>query len=149
METTNKHTIDKLNGLIAIAEDGKKGYENAAEDVKNISFKNSFLQYSQERAHYATQLRNEVNKINGDAEGTEGGAAGSLHRVWMDLKSVFTSGDEEAIVNACVTGEEAAIKEYTMVLNDSSVIESYKPIIREQLQGIEQALESIKLHVNI
>ena len=148
MENNNDYTIDKINHLINIAEDGKEGYENAAEDVKDSEFKSAFLIFAQERSNYATQLRQIVHQLGGDSEGTGGGSAGSLHRVWMDLKSVFTSGDSEAIINACTTGEEAAIKEYKMILADDQISESFKPLIGDQLNGIEQALASIKLHVH-
>ena len=32
MENVNENVIDKLNNLIALLEDGKMGYENAAND---------------------------------------------------------------------------------------------------------------------
>jgi uncharacterized protein (TIGR02284 family) len=148
MENNNKYTIDKLNQIISIAEDGKEGYEKAAENVKNASIKNSFLHISDERSAYASQVRQIVLQINGEAEDKGGGAVGTLHRLWIDLKSVLTSGDTDAILNACITGEEAAIKEYKSVLEDDEIPESYKPLIREQLHGIEQALANIRLHVN-
>lgn len=148
MENSNQNTTEKLNNLIAIAEDGKEGYENAAKDVKDDAIKSSFLLYAHDRSVYASQLREIVHELNGEAEDKGGDAKGSLHRVWMDVKSAFTSGDVDAIINACITGEEAAIKEYKLVLNDSLIPESYKPVIGKQLNGIEQALASITSHVH-
>ena len=146
MENYNQKTSEKLNRLIDIAEDGKEGYENAAGEVKDAATKSSFLLFSKERSTYASQLREIVNQLKGEAEGQGGNALGSLHRVWIDLKAAFTSGDE-AIINACVTGEEAAIKEYKLVINDTSVPESCKPLIGQQLNGIEKALLSIKSQI--
>jgi len=148
MENNNHSTNEKLNRLIDIAEDGKEGYENAAEDVKDDAVKNSFLLFAKERSVYASQLREIVHQLNGEAEDNGGDTKGSMHRVWMDVKAIFTSGDTEAIVNACITGEEAAVKEYKLVLDDSSIPESIKPLIGEQLSGIEQALTSIRSHVH-
>jgi uncharacterized protein (TIGR02284 family) len=147
MENNNQNTIEKLNHLIAIAEDGKEGYENAAEDVKNDMMKSSFLTFAQERAFYAMQLRQIVQELNGDAEDKGGGSVGSMHRVWMDLKGIFTGGDPDAIINACITGEDAAVKEYQLVLEDNAIVEIYKPGIREQLNGIQHALSFIKSQV--
>lgn len=149
MENHNQNTIDKLNHLISIAEDGKEGYENAAKDIKDNDFKSSFSVFAKERSMYASDLRHLVHQFNAESEDDGGGPVGTLHRVWMDLKSVLTSGDTDAIINACITGEEAAVKEYTLVLEDASVNESCKPTLREQLQGIEQALANIKSHVNV
>jgi len=148
MENKNEETIEKLNVLIDIAEDGKEGYENAAKNVKDAATESSFLLFAKERSVYASQLREIVLQLKGEATEKGGDTKGTLHRVWINLKSIFTSGDTEAITNACITGEEAAIKEYKLVLNDSLVPESCKPIIGEQLAGIERALASIQLHVH-
>jgi len=91
-------------------------------------------------------LREIVNQLQGEAEGYGGDSKGSLHRIWIGLKAAFTSGDE-AIINACITGEEAAIKEYKLFLEDTSIPESCKPIIGKQLNGIEHALLSIKSRI--
>jgi len=147
MENNNQITNEKLNGLIDITEDGKEGYENAAKDLKDNEVKNSFLLFAEQRSAYTSQLRELVHKLNGEASHDGGDAKGSLHRVWMNLKATFTSGDTEAIINACITGEEAAVKEYKSVLNDPLILESCKPIIRTQLNGIEQTLVSIKARV--
>ncbi len=144
MDNNNHGTAEKLNLLIDIAEDGKEGYENAAEAVKDTAVKSSFLLFAHERSVYSSQLREMVLQLNGEPQDNGGDSKGSLHRVWMDLKAIFTSGDTEAIVNACITGEEAAVKEYKLVLNDSVFSESYKTIIKQQLNGIEQALNSIR-----
>ena len=148
MENSNKYTIDKLNNLIDMSEDGKEGYENAAENVKDEAMKSSFLLFANERASNTMQLRQIVQQLNGSPEDKGGDSAGTLHRVWMDLKSIFTSGDTDAIINACITGEEAAIKEYKSVLDDVEVSQSCKPLVGRQLSDIEQALASIKSKVH-
>jgi uncharacterized protein (TIGR02284 family) len=148
MENSKQNTTEKINHLITIAEDGKEGYENAAKDVKDAAIKSSFLLYANDRSVYASQLREVVHQLNGEAEDNGGDMKGKMHRVWMDVKSAFTSGDVDAIINACITGEEAAVKEYKLVLNDSLIPESCKPLIGEQLNGIEQALTNIKSKIN-
>jgi uncharacterized protein (TIGR02284 family) len=148
MESSIQNTAEKLNDLITIAEDGKEGYENAAKNLKDAAIKSSFLLYAHDRSVYASQLREVVHQLNGEVEDNGGDIKGSMHRVWIDIKSAFTGGDVDAIINACITGEEAAVKEYKLVLNDSLIPESCKPLIKEQLNGIEQALSSIKSHVH-
>lgn len=144
----NKNTNEKLNHLITIAEDGKEGYENAAKNVKDPAIKTSFLLFAQERSVYASQLREIVHQLKGEAEEEGGNSKGTMHRVWIDLKAIFTSGDTDAISNACITGEEAAIKEYKLVLDDAEIPESCKPLIGAQLSGIEEALASIRVNVH-
>jgi uncharacterized protein (TIGR02284 family) len=146
MESINQKTNEKLNVLINIAEDGKIGYENAAEEVKDATLKSYFLLFAKERSTYASQLRKMVNEQQGEADGSGGDTKGWLHRAWIGIKGAFTSSDD-SIINACITGEEAAIKEYNTVLDDSSILESCKPLLRGQLKGIEDALLSIKSQV--
>ena len=111
MDSTKK-IIGKLNHLLSIANDGKQGYENAAKDIKDVSLQQMFRQYSLERSRYAAELTDEINNLGGSAD-QSGGPLGALHRVWMDIKAAVTSGDRDAILNACITGEEAAVKSYT------------------------------------
>ena len=148
MENNNQYAIDKLNHLISICEDGKMGYENAAEDIKDSEVQNLFMKISKERASYAMQLRNKIFELGGNSEATgTGGALGSMHRLWIDMKASFTSGDKDSVIKACITGEEAAVKEYTTAIADDKLSVIFKQLLTEQLHGIESALASIKLHV--
>lgn len=143
METSTKKITDTLNHLIAIAEDGKEGYKNAAKDVEDLSVKTVFEKYSNQRAMYIMRLQEQVNKLGASASDS-GGPLGALHRTWMDMKSIFTSGDRNAIINACVTGEEAAVKNYQEALKDEPINGDLKVMLTEQLAGIEHAIIEIK-----
>lgn len=139
----NNETIEKLNHLIAIANDGKYGYQKAAEDVTDTTLKQMFLQYSSERAEYAETLKREVIKAGGSPD-NGGGPLGALHRTWMDVKSAITSGDREAILKSCITGEEAAVKAYTEVAESNEFNSHVRQIIKQQLSGIQFALNSLR-----
>ena len=143
MSNVNEKAIDRLNHLIAIANDGKYGYENAAEDVKDVTLKQMFRQYSAERGTYAEDLKREVAQLGGSPD-KGGGPLGALHRTWMDIKSTITSGDREAILKTCITGEEAAVKAYTEAVNDNDITGNLKQLVSRQLGGIEFALNSIR-----
>lgn len=135
--------IDRLNHLISIANDGKYGYENAAEDVKDITLKQMFRQYALERARYADDLKREVARLGGSPD-KGGGPLGALHRTWMDIKSTVTAGDREAILKTCITGEEAAVKAYNDALSDEHILGNTKQLISNQLSGIQFAINSVR-----
>jgi len=139
----NEKIISKLNHLVSMANDGKYGYENAAKDVKDVSLQQMFTQYSNERGRYAEELKNEVASLGGSPD-KGGRPLGALHRTWMDIKSAITSGDREAIVSACVTGEEAAVKAYHDVLDDTTLTGNTRQLVSSQLGGIQAALNSIR-----
>ena len=143
MASINQSLVNELNHLISIANDGKYGYENASADTEDATLKQMFHQYSLERAGYAEVLKREVTKAGGTPE-TGGGPLGALHRTWMDIKSAISSGNREAVLNACITGEEAAVKAYSDAVNKDNVPTTAKQVITEQLSGIKFALNSIR-----
>nr|WP_315219386.1 PA2169 family four-helix-bundle protein [uncultured Flavobacterium sp.] len=143
-EETTKETVSTLNGLIAILEDGKLGYTNAAEQVSSPAIKTDFLEYARERALFIVELQDEINKLGKSTDTAGGGPLGALHRAWIDIKSSFTSGDTEAIINACITGEEAAIEKYKMVLEEKDLPAGQIAIVSKQLNSIQNTLIKIK-----
>ncbi len=143
MENKYKETIEKLKHLIAIAEDGHQGYDNASSDVEDTDMKAKFSKFSAERAGYVAKLREYARSLGGDTD-ADGGPLGAMHRVWIDLKSAFTSGDRNAIINACTTGEEAAISAYEGALKEDYITGDLRTILTQQLDGIRQALSEIK-----
>jgi uncharacterized protein (TIGR02284 family) len=147
-DETTTEAVNTLNGLISILEDGKLGYTNAAEHVENHAIKSEFLDYARERALFIVQLQDEINKLGKTTDTSGGGPLGTLHRAWIDIKSSFTGGDTEAIINACITGEEAAIEKYKMALEKNELNGSQIAIVSEQLNSIQSTLERIKMNSN-
>ncbi len=142
----NKRLVKTLNHLISIANDGKTGYKTAAEDVEDIPLKHLFIKYSAEREVYAEELKSIFAGFD-TISYEEGGPLGALHRTWIDLKSTLTSGDRDAILKACVTGDEAAVKAYREALDDELINENIRQIVTTQLSGIEAALNSVRSQI--
>lgn len=143
-DENRKEIVDTLDGLIEILEDGKLGYTNAAEHVENTAMKSEFLQHARERALYIVELQDEINRIGKSTDAAGGGVLGAIHRAWIDIKSTFTSGDIEAIVNACITGEEAAVEKYESALEKEELQPTQSALISKQLNGIKAVLMSLK-----
>ena len=139
-----KETVSTLEGLISILEDGKLGYTNAAEHAEDGSIKSDFLQYARERSLYIVELQDEINRLGKSTDESGGGALGALHRTWIDIKSAFTGGDTESIINACITGEEAAIERYQEVLDKNELQANQTEIVTKQLNGIKSTLHKIE-----
>lgn len=144
-DETIKETVSTLEGLISILEDGKLGYINAGDHVEDASVKSDFLQYARERALFIVELQDEINKLGKSTDTSGGGALGAIHRAWIDIKSTFTSGDTESIINACITGEEAAIEKYKMALEKNELDYNQIIIVAKQLASIENTLAQIKM----
>lgn len=147
-DETTKEAVKTLEGLISILEDGKLGYTNAAEHVENPAMKTDFLEYARERALFIVELQDEINKLGKSTDTSGGGPLGALHRTWIDIKSSFTGGDTEAIINACITGEEAAIEKYKKALDENELEHSQVYVVSKQLNSIQNTLSQIKMRVN-
>jgi uncharacterized protein (TIGR02284 family) len=141
MENFQENAVSKLNLLISVEEDGKYGYENAAENIEDGFIKRTFLRFASQRASYSSRLQIFVKNIGGVLH-TEGEPLESLHRLW-DIKSVVASNDKNALINACRTAEEAALKVYKEALQDESITGIVKGLIFEQMKGIEYALKTM------
>lgn len=147
-DETTKEAVKTLEGLISILEDGKLGYTNAAEHVENPAMKTDFLEYARERALFIVELQDEINKLGKSTDTSGGGPLGALHRTWIDIKSSFTGGDTEAIINACVTGEEAAIEKYKKAMEENHLEYNQVNIVSKQLNSIQNTLSQIKMKAN-
>ena len=145
-DETTKEIVSTLEGLISILEDGKLGYTNAAEHVENDLMKANFFDYARERSLFIVELQDEINRLGKSTDESGGGPLGALHRTWIDIKSTFTGGDTEAIVNACITGEEAAIEKYKMAIEKNNLHYNEISILSKQLSSIENTLMKIKAH---
>lgn len=143
-DETTKETVSTLEGLISILEDGKLGYTNAAEHAEEASIKSDFIQYARERSLFTVELQDEINRLGKSTNESGGGALGALHRTWIDIKASFTGGDTEAIINACITGEEAAIEKYEEVLKKDHLQTNQIAMITKQLNSIQSTLTKIK-----
>lgn len=143
-DENREEVVSTLEGLIEILEDGKLGYTNAAEHVESLAIKSDFLQYARERALFIVEIQDEINRLGKSTDTAGGGPLGAIHRAWIDIKSTFTSSDTQAIINACITGEEAAIGKYAMALKKEELIPAQTAIISHQLNNIQTTLMKIK-----
>ncbi len=147
MDNNNQNIIDKLYHLIDIAEDGKYGYENAAKDVDDSKVRALFTHYADERKEYIRIMQDQIRSLGGEVKASDGGPIGSMHRTWMDFKSLITGGDRDPIFKICISGEEAAINAYRKAIDEPYMEGPVSEMIKGQCVGIENALKTLKEHL--
>ena len=144
----NMATIENVSGTIAdlieINNDRVAGFEKAIDDIEdeNIDLKELFEGYAQQ----SRQNVEELISISGSAAdvGNEKSVSGSLHRVWIDIKSLFGGSDRGSILSEAERGEDAIKKAYEDALSDEQLSYHIIEIIRGQAQGINAAHDRIR-----
>ncbi|WP_342647722.1 PA2169 family four-helix-bundle protein [Mucilaginibacter sp. CSA2-8R] len=138
-----KEAAEQLNHLIIIANDGKIGYAQAADNVNSSMLKAIFVRLSGERAEFADQLRSLV--VAGGAEPEHGsGPVGTLHRVWIDIKTAFVTNDNHSVLKECIKGDHAAESAYETALKEPSLTSEERNVVEQQLKLTRDALFALQ-----
>jgi uncharacterized protein (TIGR02284 family) len=142
---TIEKSIEVLNDLIEINNDRVAGFEKATADIKdeNVDLKELFLGYAAQSRRFSQELNQLVARGGGDAE-TGTSASGSVHRAWIDVKSIFGADDREGILNEAERGEDAIKKAYKDALNDGELSPEATGIVSAQSREIYAAHDQIR-----
>ena len=139
---SNDDVISTLNGLIETCKDGQDGFKTAAEGIERSDLKKVFYEFSQQRADFVGVLQELVRSLGGDPE-KSGSMSAAVHRGWMDIKSLVTGKDEEAILNECERGEDYAKNAYSDALK-TALPANIADIVSQQSHAVLVAHNSIK-----
>jgi len=142
VKETRGEVLDQLNRLLTDTRDGEKGYQEAADSVKDTELKSMFLAQSRQRGEFALELDREIRTLGGDPDNTTSLAA-DLHRAWINIKSTFASNDDKATVQECQRGDQEALENYNAVLQETDLVASTRELLLRQKQSIESAHASM------
>ena len=144
METTQNAT-GVLNDLIEINNDRVAGFEKAIADIKdeNVDLKAIFQRYAEQSRKNGQELAALVGSAD-DVE-TSTSVGGTLHRAWIDVKSIFGGNDRASILSEAERGEDAIKKAYQDALNGNELPADAIDTVRNQSAEINAAHDEIKL----
>ncbi|KAA9349129.1 ferritin-like domain-containing protein [Larkinella humicola] len=145
---TNSEILDRLNTLLTRTRDGERGYQEAAENVKDTELKSLFLAQSRQRNEYATEIDREIRTLGGDPENSTSLTA-DLHRAWINIKTTFTGNDDKAVVEECKRGDGQALEDYQEILQSTSLAASTRELLLRQKERIESAHASMARLANV
>lgn len=143
MSTYTENVGNKLNELLERTYDAEKGFKKAAENADNTALKSYFNEKARERYDFGHELKSEIRSFGQEVE-KGGSVTGSLHRTWMDIKSLFSADDAESMLEESIRGEKAALDEYDDVLSETSLPLSTKNILMAQRDKISSGLNKIR-----
>ncbi len=135
---------NKLNELLIKNYDAEKGYRNAIENVDNDRLKMFFKRRASERSEFAKEIKTEIERF-GETPRDSGSFKGTVHRNWMDLKSTFTSNDEEAILEEAIKGEKASLEVYNDLIKESNLPPTIDSLLVKHKTAIQSAINTEKM----
>ncbi|MCK0160860.1 ferritin-like domain-containing protein [Allomuricauda sp. F6463D] len=144
-----KYTVEmsnKLNELLERTYDAEKGFKQTAEKVDNKTLKDFFQNSAKQRYKFGHELKAEI--VSFGQEPDKGGSAkGTLHRSWINFKSLFTSNNEEAMLEEVQRGEKEAIETYNDILHDKDFVlpPSTESLLMRHRNAIRENLEKVNL----
>ncbi len=116
--SNNDNAIRVVRSVIQVLHDGQKGLAAIAGELKDESAKHYLLEETQMRASYAAELENELHRLGVHDVHEAGTAAGTVHRVWGDLKAKLGGGDH-TLLETAEQGEDEAKAKYADALKET------------------------------
>lgn len=143
METDKTAAV--LEDLIETLEDGRKGFEQAAERIEDSdepALAIDLRRFAQERAEFSIELR-ELAGSHGVEIEEEGSTGGALHRGWMSLKDALTGDDPGAVLAAAEAGEDHAVSEYEDALGED-LPANVRSVVERQARAVKSAHDKVR-----
>ena len=134
---------NNLNELLIKNYDAEKGYRNAIENVDSSRLKTYFGEKASERSEFAREIKSEIER-HGETPKDSGSFKGTMHRGWMDLKSTFSSNDEEAMLEEAIKGEKASLEDYNDVIKDSNLPPTINTLLMKHKNAIQSTINTEK-----
>lgn len=138
----NNDVISTINGLIETCKDGQDGFKLSAEGVQDSQLKTVFYEFGQQRSQFVGELQTLVRELGGDPE-TTGSISGTLHRGWINIKSIVTGKDDAAILNEAERGEDVAKNAYKKAL-EQHLPANVLSVLQTQYAGVQTAHDKVR-----
>ncbi len=133
-----------INDLIEINNDRIAGFEKAMTDIKdeNVDLKALFQKYTEQSRKNGLELA----ALVADAENVETGTSvsGTLHRTWIDIKSLFGGNDRASILSEAERGEDAIKKAYKDAISSGELSGTALETVSQQAGDIATAHDEVK-----
>ena len=147
MTVSNARTVAILNDLSRLCKDSEKGFRVAAESVDNRGLKMLFKTYAQQRAQFAAELAQEVERLGNPPRSDRMGSSflAVLHRGWIDIRAAMTIGpqnSENFVLAEALRGESAAVQRYEKSLK-KDLPAAIKTVIERQYERVKEVRDQV------
>lgn len=142
MQIRNDDVIDTLNELIETSKDGEYGFNELADHVHSNELRALFRNRATCCGEAAAELQRCAAEYGASAE-RSGSLAGAVHRGWVSVRSALSSHTDQAMLEECERGEDAALARYRRAL-DRDLPAEVRTLIARQLEGAQRNHDQVK-----
>jgi uncharacterized protein (TIGR02284 family) len=134
--------VSAVNDVISVCKDAEAGFRGAADAVNDPTLKSLFQGYSEQRAGFARDLQQAVER-SGKQPDHASGVGGKLHSAWIKLKGVLTGHSEHQILEETERGEDYSVSTYRDALS-KELPQQILVIVDRQFAEVQQAHNRIR-----
>lgn len=129
--------LEKMNNLCSLLRQEKNQFEQAATTITNRDLRSTMLTLAQESNQYACELSSQIHTLGGmpDVE---------INNEFETQHEHVNLNDENEIMTFCKMNEKKMIGAYQEILNESSLYEGLRKMIRYQLNEMLCAFMHVK-----
>jgi uncharacterized protein (TIGR02284 family) len=139
---SNDDIVDTLQDLIETSKDGEYGFTACAKHTSSSELRSLFLQRAAECKTASAELQPYVVQYGGKGE-VGGSASGALHRGWVAVRGSLTGFSDQAMLDECERGEDAALARYRKALKQE-LPEPVLALVQRQELGVQRNHDQIK-----
>lgn len=131
-----------LNELLVKCNDAKEGFIKAAGLVDDPELKDFLMDRARRRIVFASDMENEILAVGANVNSSTS-IISSLHRVWMEIQSTFSS-DARAILSECLRGEYSSLEDYSKASIVEGLPGTTRAMILRQKESIRKSIGELK-----
>ena len=134
--------IEVLNDLLESCRDGEYGFRECAEHAKAQDLKTIMLRHADECRAGGLELQTLIRQLGGKPD-DGGSVSGALHRGWVSVRATLSGYSDQAVLNECERGEDAAVARYRKALK-ANLPSAIRAVVERQAQGAQRNHDQIK-----
>lgn len=140
MESTD--TVDTLNSLIRVCNDGERGFRRCADLAQDVTLKALLSNRADACAESARALQ-ECVTAHGGKPRQERSIGGAMHRRWIDLRVLIGGDGDLELLRECERGGKAALDAYRGALG-RDLPDDVIALVEQQYDGVKKTVDWIQ-----
>lgn len=137
-----KDTVKASNDLLEYLYDSFNGYKECAGQVADPIMRELFNSLALRRQEMINELSAQIRVLNEEPV-KSGSMTAAAHRAFINVKSLVTGGDKDAIVKEVKRGESYTIDRYREILSKNLPV-AIKQVLLRQLSEIEANVAKVE-----